>query len=494
MSHSQLTTLLGLALAGLCPALALAQGLPPGPSSRRFGPMPTQGQPQVPTPAARPESRATFVAHQPPAPPPPAPSDAVPQRLPPAQPTQPAPPTDPAESAEPIGFFTLSDLSALANQENPLLYRSESEIEAAMGERVQAALYPNPRFETNNPEIWAGKDAFVNFGFQQDLVTKGKIRILKAAADQSVRSERAGYNIDRAQMLTQVRMQYIDALAAKQRVLLAQYIAGVSGRSRDVAKQLQQAGEGNLTDVLLLESEYQLALAELDQARSLLAGEYRQLSAVVGIPQLEIREIDGSLFQSPPELDEARVTYFVSNDSSFMERMRAELIRSQVLLRKEEADAYPNLRFGPAFQSGTSSGTAQFWLSIVFDIPVWDLNQGNIRRANARVGYATADMEVVRNELIRQTAEKFARYRAAKQVAARIQDPILPNAQRALSLVQDGFAKGQFDVNRVLQAQRNMSEVAREHIEASEKAWTSAAELAGLSQIEYFPLGSPPKP
>ena len=34
-------------------------------------------------------------------------------------------------------------------------------------------------------------------------------------------------------------------------------------------------------------------------------------------------------------------------DSSFMERMRAEVVKSQAMLRKEEADAYPNLRFGP---------------------------------------------------------------------------------------------------------------------------------------------------
>ena len=41
--------------------------------------------------------------------------------------------------------------------------------------------------ETNTPEVFAGKSSFVNFGFQQYIVTKGKLRLDKAAADQAVR-------------------------------------------------------------------------------------------------------------------------------------------------------------------------------------------------------------------------------------------------------------------------------------------------------------------
>lgn len=419
------------------------------------------------------------------------------EEMPPPQPV--GPPMPPPEVVPvPVpqrsqSYFTLDQLTQIAERQNPILERSDAEIEMAMGERVQAALYPNPRFETNNPEIWAGQNSFVNFGFQQDLVTKGKIRLDKAAADQLVRSETAGYNVDRAQMLTEVRSQYVQALAMKQRVLLAQYLVKVSGQSVNVARQLQKAGEGSLTDVLLLDSEYQRSLAELDNARTLLDGEYKQLAAVTGVPDLYITELEGSLFHIAPEFNEQAIRQFVANNSALMERMQAEIIRSQVQLRRAEAEAYPNIRFGPAFQSGTMSGQSQFWLSVVFDIPVWDLNQGNIRKAQGKVRSTHADLEVMRNEMLKQTAEKFARYNAAKQVAARIQNSILPNSQNALSLVQDGFSKGQFDVNRVLQAQRVLSDVAREHIEASEKAWTGAAELGGLIQLEYFPM-SPPNP
>ena len=123
---------------------------------------------------------------------------------------------------------------------------------------------------------------------------------------------------------------------------------------------------------------------------------------------------------------------------------------------------------------------------MLFPIPVWDLNQGNIRRAQAGVHGATADLEVTRNELLQHTADAYARYRSSKQIADRLRNVMLPNSLKTLELVQEGFIKGQFDVNRLLQAQRNLSDISRRHIEAAEEAWTSSAELGGLLQLEHF--------
>lgn len=386
----------------------------------------------------------------------------------------------------PSGKFSLRQLSDIALQINPILDRALSDIEAAKGERVQAALYPNPRMETNNPEIFAGQSSSVNFGFQQDIVVKGKIRADKAAADQLVRRETADFHLDRNRMLMNIRGQYYQVVAAKQRAVLSSYIIKVAQQGVEAAKQLQMGGEGSLTDVLLLENELQRAFIESDKAKTMLEGEIRQLQAMVGAPDLMITDVEGSLFDQPPDFDESAVSYFATTQSAYIERGVADVVRSEAQLRREEADAYPNLRMGPAYQAGTLPHTGQFWLSVVFDIPVWDLNQGNIRKAQAKVRTASADLQVTRNELLQHTAEVYSRYRSAKQTADRLRNTMLPNSQRTLQLVQEGFSKGQFDVNRLLQAQRNLSDIAKEHIEAAEKAWTTSAELGALLQLEEF--------
>src|SRR6185436_5214279 len=121
-----------------------------------------------------------------------APRQIVLRRLPPVGEELPAlPPGYEIRRVERV--FSLRSLTELAEQQHPVLQRAGAEIESAKGDRVQAALYPNPRFETNNPEFWAGRTSQVNFGFQQDMVTKGKIRLDKAAADQQVRKMQGSF-------------------------------------------------------------------------------------------------------------------------------------------------------------------------------------------------------------------------------------------------------------------------------------------------------------
>src|SRR5436190_573868 len=190
--------------------------------------------------------------------------------------------------------------------------------------------------EPATPELFGGQNSAVNVAFLQEVIVKGKLRLDKAAADQSVRSQTAGFQVDRAQLLTAIRKEYYETVAAKQRLLLAQYIIQVARRSLNVSKQLQEAGEGTLTDVLLLDSELQRAYLAYDNAKSLLAGEYKQLAAAVGVPELEIQDIEGSLFDPPPEFDEDQIRAFLSTESSIMAGSRAELVKSKVLLRRAE--------------------------------------------------------------------------------------------------------------------------------------------------------------
>src|SRR5260221_10242561 len=102
----------------------------------------------------------------------------------------------------------------------------------------------------------------------------------------------------------------------------------------------------------------------------MLQGETRQLQAMIGAPDLVINDVEGSLFDQPPDFDESAVSYFATTQSAYMERGAADVVRSEALLRKEEADAYPNLRMGPAYQAGTQAHTGQFCLSILFEIPL----------------------------------------------------------------------------------------------------------------------------
>jgi cobalt-zinc-cadmium efflux system outer membrane protein len=132
-------------------------------------------------------------------------------------------------------------------------------------------------------------------------------------------------------------------------------------------------------------------------------------------------------------------------------------------------------------------GGTQYWLTVEFLIPTWNLNQGNIRRADAAVHKSIAERQVTRNELSRKVSELFADHRAARERAEIIRSQILPNAQEAQNLIQDAYVKRVFNVNRLLKSQQNLGAVSSDYFDAAEKSWDTAAEIAGLLQLEQFP-------
>lgn len=405
------------------------------------------------------------------------------------QPAAILPAADPALAGQPIGsgVHDLNSLAVLVHRRHPALVRAHADIAVAKGARVQAGLYPNPTFETNNPEYWAGRVGQVNFGFEQDVIVKGKMRLEKAAADQGVRKAEAEYVRERFIVLSDLRANYFVALAARQRVQAMEQYVLLAEQSLNAAQKLVDAGQGSTTDVLLIRTELQRARMNRENALIRLRGDMRRLVAATGDPDLEITDLVGTVFDTLPEFNEAEIRRFLVSQSVFMDIGYAEILRNRMKLRRQEVQPYPNLRFGPSYAITTNDPRGQFWLSVLFEIPVWNMNQGNIRAAQAELRSSLADLDAKRLELLRELAEVAAEHAAAKNTLSNIRETILPNAIQAQRQVGEGFEKGVFDVTRVLQARRALLDVNNDLIDASEQAWTTAAVLAGLTQRERFP-------
>ena len=126
-------------------------------------------------------------------------------------------------------------------------------------------------------------------------------------------------------------------------------------------------------------------------------------------------------------------------------------------------------------------------LSLSLPLPLWNRNGGNIASAHANVNRAHADVEQVQNAIARQMADAAGRYRVADQQVKRYELKIVPKAREGVKIIQEGFAQGQFDFLRLLQAQRALVESNLGFIDALEARWAAASEMAGISQIEAFP-------
>jgi len=67
------------------------------------------------------------------------------------------------------------------------------QIEAARGTAQQAGILPNPRFDTNNPQVFNGRNTLLNVGAQMEIPVMGKRKLDQAAATEVARQTEHNY-------------------------------------------------------------------------------------------------------------------------------------------------------------------------------------------------------------------------------------------------------------------------------------------------------------
>ncbi len=416
---------------------------------------------------------------------------------------QPRPPTalnfPVARGAEPVaapGAETASDarpqltlpyLTRLAVENHPLLQRDLARVTSATGQTLQKGLYPNPRFDTNNPQVFNGKQSAFNAGIQQEVVVKGKLRLDRAAALRVQQQSEKVLIQDKYGLLTAVRNQFFTVLAAQTRVDVLQRLLVITDASVKTGEERVKATIADRQELLLLQIDGNKVGAKLANAVRLLEGERQQLAAIVGFPGLVTENVVGSLGSRPPPFDEPFMERFVTSENVQVQIARLDVEKNKLLLQRAEAEPYPNLSVGPAYNYSLTKGNEQYWFNIIFPIPVSNRNQGNIRSARANVLDSTATLGTVQLDLLRQLADAFSTHQGALRRAEEFKANIIPDARETLRLAKSGYDAGVLEFAVYLQAQRTLIEATQDYVDVLEKVWTTGSTMAGLLQMDKFP-------
>jgi cobalt-zinc-cadmium efflux system outer membrane protein len=399
-----------------------------------------------------------------------------------------APPPSPEPVAElPDPGMTLEELVSLAEANNPALRQAAASIEAARGNAIQMGLYPNPILSGGANQI-AGNQSQYYGALSQEIITRHKLKLDQAAATRQVLQAEQSFIQTRFQLLTSVRQAYMLTLAAQRRYEVLVRLVEIASKSMRAAERLQEAGEGTRIDTLLFEIEAEKAEVAVENAEARLMAARRVLSAVIGIRDLEIGRLNGNLTESLDQIaQQVLIDGYVPFNAS-VQIAELEIDRSKYLIRRAEVEPFPNVTVYAGYQRQIEPALHNMaLLTVSVPVPIWNQNQGNITSAYANLTKAHADVDVIQNSLARRMADAAGRYRVADQQARRFEQKIVPKAREGVTVIQEGFAQGQFDFLRLLQAQRILVESNLGFIDALETRWDAAAEMAGLSQIEQFP-------
>lgn len=390
----------------------------------------------------------------------------------------PAPETEPG--------LTLEVLTSIAETISPNLTQAAAEVQVARGRAHQAGLYPNPVGSGGAMQM-GGRDSQYFVQLSQEIVTKHKLQLSEAAACREVFQAEYRFVRTRFDLLTAVRQGYYAVLAGQKRVDILKQLVGIATKSQTAATRLKEAGEGTRSDSLLFQIELEKAEVALQNAEAVLAASLGQLTASVGSPEMELDRVEGDLRISlVPFAEQVVVDGYIPYNAE-ISVAEQEVDRNRLLLKRAQVEPFPNITVNAGYMRQYTDIENIGIINLSAPLPLWNKNQGNISAAVANVTKASANVSTIRNTIAKQMADARGRYRAADQLVVRYEEKIIPLARESVKVIQEAFDQGQFDFLRLLQAQRALIESQLGYISALETRWMTAAELAGLAQVEAFP-------
>lgn len=390
----------------------------------------------------------------------------------------------PAALAQEVAPLTLETAISRAVEADPGLRAAGAGVDAARGGLRQARTRPNPELSAEVENFNGRGDlrgftgAESTFALSQQIEVGGRRTARIRLADRELH----GAELDRAirglDLIRDVQSAYYDALAAAELVTIAQErLRTAEELNTSVARRVAAARDplmaGARAEAGLAEARIALtrAQAEAATARARLATYFG------GDDGFSLAAAD---FALPRAQDHEHTA--LSDNSPDVARLAAERDRLAASVRVERSLAWqnPTLSFGyRRFEDRDGDGALVAGVSI--PLGVFDRNQGSVARARAEERRAGFELEAARRTLMREHAA-LERAIASETAAVRAtEEDVIPQAERALALAQDGYNRGAFSYLDVLEAQRALSDARQTRVEALTSFHSNEATLDRLT-------------
>src|SRR5438445_753184 len=380
--------------------------------------------------------------------------------------------------------ITLEELQQMALQNNPTFAQSAANIRAAEGRKKQSGLYPNPTVGYQGEQIRGGSFHGGEEGFfvQQDIVMGGKLGLNRKIFDQELKQAETESEEQKLRVVTNVRMSYIQVLAAQQTLELRQNLSKLASDAVETSQQLANVGQADAPDVLESEVEAQQAQLAVTMAEQNQQRVWKALAAVVGNPRLALMNLEGRLEDTLPVNADELVEKIV-NESPAVRIAELGVKRAEAALTRAKREPIPDLQLragmqqnGELLSDGRSVGLQGF-ADVGVRIPIFNRNQGNIATAKADAERARREVERVKLVLRERSASVVQNYTFSQAAVDRYKNQMIPRAQNAYKMYTKKYREMAAAYPQVLIAQRTLMQLEVSYINALENFATSSLSL-----------------
>ncbi|MBM4035132.1 MAG: TolC family protein [Planctomycetes bacterium] len=400
---------------------------------------------------------------------------------------------------EPKAALALREALALALLHSPELAGASWDLRVAEAKMLQAGLRPNPELEagfegfggTGDKRGLKGLEATLQLSQVIELGGKRLKRVRAAAAEGRLAAW--DYEAKRLDVLTDTAKAFVEAVAAQERVKLAEELAALAERVLGVVAERVRAGKVAPLEEHKAKAELATARIGLGQARHKAEAARRRLVTLWGgtVPAFErvLGDLAVPVSDFNPQSQWAGLAALLKQNPDIA-RWEDEMQQRQAALELERANRIPNLSLSPGLGYFGESEDAAMLLGLVLPLPIFDRNQGGILEARYRAAKALEEKRAAEAKARAELAVAYGELASAFEEVRGIQAEVLPASQAAYALANEGFKEGKFAFLDVLDAQRTLFEARGDLIAALAEYHKALAEVERLIGQSFVPTAA----
>lgn len=386
--------------------------------------------------------------------------------------------------------LSLADALARAASDNPSLTAYSYTQRAAEGLVEQAGLRPNPTLEftaenfmgTGRVQGVRALEATIQATQTFERGDKREKRV--ALAGREKESAAKEYAVRRVEVLAATATAYLEVLAARQRLELAAEPLRLARETVDAVDHRVRAGASSPAESARARAALASTQAEHARAEAALAAARTALAATWGGTGADVPAVTGAL-RLPDALPDREAMFARLADHPRVEHQRSLAAGRRAALDLEQAQAVQDVSVGGGVRFLREGSDAAFVAGVSLPLPVRNRNQGNIRAARENLSGAELGVRAIEIELRAGFTAAWQDLVSAFKVAQDLRRAALPATEEAYSIVRSAYEQGQLPIIDVLDAQRALSALRREILDAEADYAFALARLDALTDANF---------